>query len=130
MPKKNSRGNRLSSPDTARYGNEQNLKGLAKASGEYLPLMMMRGTKKLSREQLQDELDKLRAQMSASGQVGEATFTMKTKREHLPVMVDLLRQVLREPTLPESELAVIKQGELGNLEQALHDPQTLATRAV
>ena len=68
--------------------------------------------------------------MGASGQVGKPRSRLRAKREHLPVMLNLLRQVLREPTLPEAELSVLKQGELSNLEQAMSDPQTLATRAV
>src|SRR5262249_39256306 len=111
------------------YGDEKNLNGLAKA-GEYLPPMLMRGTQKLSRQDLQDQLDKLRSAMSASGQVGDVTGSMRTKREHLPAMLDLMRQVLREPTMPEKELSVLRQEELSNLEQALHDPQSLAFHAV
>ena len=42
---------------TLRYGNEKNLHGL-KTVCEFLPALMRRGTQKLSRQQLQDQLDK------------------------------------------------------------------------
>ena len=55
LPKK-SRGEEVRLALTLRYGNEENLKGLETASG-FLPELMLRGTKKLSYQQLRDELD-------------------------------------------------------------------------
>ncbi len=42
------------------------------------------------------------------------------------MVLELLRQVLREPSLPESEWEVQKREALGNLEEQLADPQSLA----
>ncbi|QDV29130.1 Protease 3 precursor [Planctopirus ephydatiae] len=114
---------------TLRYGNEKSLFGLAKAC-EFLPPMMLRGTKSLTRQQLQDALDKNFASLSAGGNAGEATFVIETKRQNLVAVLGLLKQVLREPAFPESELAVIKQQVRANLEQGLTDPQTLAVKTV
>jgi len=128
LPKK-TRGETVSLRLTLRYGDAKNLQGLAKAA-EFLPALMLKGTQKLDRQQFQDELDKYRAQLGASGQPGEITFTIKTKRQNLPAMLDLLRQVAREPLLPASELDILKQGTLGTLEEQLHDPSALASRFV
>ena len=49
---------------TLRYGNEENLKGLEPATG-FLSELMLRGTKKLSYQQLRDELDRLGATLGA-----------------------------------------------------------------
>ncbi|MBA4030559.1 MAG: insulinase family protein [Planctomyces sp.] len=114
---------------TLRYGNEKSLFGLAK-SCEFLPPLMLRGTKSLTRQQLQDQLDKNFASLSAGGNAGEATFVIQTKRQHLVAVLGLLKQVLREPAFPESELAVIKQQVRSDLDQGLTDPQTLAVKAV
>ena len=43
-----------------RFGNEQSLKGMSSAA-EFLGLLLMRGTKKHTRQQIEDELDKLKA---------------------------------------------------------------------
>lgn len=128
VPKK-TRGETVSLRLTLRYGNAENLQGLAKAA-EFLPALMLRGTEKLDRQQFQDELDKYRSQLGASGQAGEITFSVKTKRQNLPAILDLLRQVAREPRLPEAELEILKQGTLGTLEEQLHDPSALASRYV
>ncbi|HUG92780.1 MAG TPA: pitrilysin family protein [Planctomycetaceae bacterium] len=128
LPKK-TRGGAVTLRLTLRYGNEQNLRGLAKAA-EFLPTLMTRGTQKLSRQKIQDELDKLRADLNAAGTPGEATFTVETKREHFAAVLDLLRQILREATLSENELEILRRASLAGLEQQLTQPQALAVNEV
>ena len=47
---------------------------------------------------------------------------MQTKRANLPAVLEILRQVLREPTLPENEFAIMKNERLAGLEQGRSDP--------
>lgn len=128
LPKK-TRGNTVVLRLSLRYGDEKSLFGLAKVA-EFLPSMMMKGTRQLTRQQLQDQLDKNLASVGTSGSAGEATLVVQTKREKLAAVIDLLRQVVREPVFPSSELDVLKQGDRADLEQGLSDPQQLAPRAV
>lgn len=128
LPKK-TRGNTVVLRLNLRYGDEKSLFGLAKVC-EFLPSMMTKGTKQLTRQQLQDQLDKNLATLGASGSPGEATFVIQTKRDNLLTVLDLLRQVLREPVFPSTELDILKQGHKANLEQELTDPQQLALKAV
>ena len=65
LPKK-TRGQEVHLTLTLRYGNEQNLKGLEPAAG-FLSELMMRGTKKLTQQQLRDELDRLGATLGGGG---------------------------------------------------------------
>ncbi|HEV7221607.1 MAG TPA: pitrilysin family protein [Pirellulales bacterium] len=124
LPKK-TRGETVNLRLTLRYGDLENLKGLVVAS-ELLPHLMIRGTKNLSRQELQDELDKLSATLHATGEAGKAVFTLQTKRQHFVEVLDLLRQVLREPALAEDEFEVLRRESLAKLEEQLTDPQTLA----
>ncbi len=128
LPKK-TRGAAVNLRLTLRYGNEKNLRGLGALPG-LLPELMTRGTKQLTRQQLQDILDKERAELSASGAPGEATFTIKTKRANVAGMLELLQQVLREPSLPEDELETFKHEHTAGLEKQLNEPTALAMRAV
>lgn len=128
LPKK-TRGNSVNLRLTLRYGNAENLKELIKAS-EFLPNMMLRGTLKYTRQELQDALDKQRASLAASGSPGTATFSLETKRDNLPAVLDLLKQVLREPTFPAEELGIIQRAQVAGWEKQLFDPQALATTAV
>ncbi|WLD11093.1 insulinase family protein [Planctellipticum variicoloris] len=128
LPKK-TRGNTVILRLTLRYGTSQSLAGMSTAC-EFLPALMVRGTKQLSRQQLQDQLDQSLATLGAGGNAGEATFSIQTKRDKLPAVLDLLRQVLREPALPPAELEILKQAHRSDLEQGLTDPQSLAVRAI
>lgn len=128
LSKKN-RGGSVVLKVNLRYGTPESLFGLATAC-TFLPDLMTRGTKQLSSAQLQDRLDELQTSLVASGSAGEANFFMQTKREHLVEALAVLRQVLREPTLPESEFAILKQDRHGTLDEQSVEPQALAVRAV
>ncbi|MFN0055411.1 MAG: M16 family metallopeptidase [Planctomycetales bacterium] len=125
---KKTRGNSVTLRLTLRYGALESLQGKGRGAA-LLPELMTRGTKELSRQQIEDELDRLRAELSASGRAGEATFSIQARRQTLPAVLKLLRHVLREPTFPAEELDLLKQSKLPQLEEGLTDPQMLAVRA-
>jgi zinc protease len=124
LPKK-TRGEAVHLRLTLRYGDVRSLHGLASAC-EALPVLMARGTKSLTRQQIQDRLDQLRTRLSPGGTPGEATFTLETRREFFPQALDILRQVLREATLPQEEFDLIQNKRITDIEQQLTDPQALA----
>ncbi|MCS6976461.1 MAG: insulinase family protein [Gemmatales bacterium] len=126
-----------------RFGNAENLKGLT-AAGGILNDLMLRGTRKLTHQQLQDELDRLQARMGtgfggfggrrlmgmSTGQVGSISFAIQAKRDTLPEVLELLRQVLREPALPPEQFEILKRNRLADLEATRTEPTALAARAV
>ncbi len=126
---KKTRGQAVNINIKLKYGNEQNLQGMAKAA-DLLPELLMRGTKQLSYQELQDSLDKHRARLRISGDPGEVTVAVQTTREHLPAVWDLLRQILREPALSEKEFELIRQEQIAGFEKQLTDPQSLASTLV
>jgi zinc protease len=128
LPKK-TRGQTVNVMLTLRYGNAENLKGLVEAS-ELLPALMMRGTEKMTRQQIEDALDKHLAQMRLTGETGALTAGFETKREHLPAVLDLLRQILREATLPADEFEILKTQRVAAAEQMRSEPQALAVTAL
>ncbi len=124
LPKK-TRGGFVNLTLTLRYGDEKTLKGFETAC-RVLPTLMTRGTEKLTRQQIQDELDNNIAELSASGSLGSATFAVKTKTQNLVAVLEVLRQVLREPSLPAADLEVYLREQAALLEQQLNDPKSLA----
>ena len=126
---KKTRGATVNLRLTLRYGTAESLKGMETAC-DLLPTLMLRGTKELSRQQIQDILDRNSARISAGGGVGEATFTVETRRQHIPVVLDLLRQILREPSLPEDQLEILRNANVTSLETKLSDPTELARIAL
>ena len=109
-----------------RYGNAENLKGLVDAAS-FLPALMMRGTKQLSRQQIQDTLDRNRGRLSLQGGPGLISVSIETRRSTLPAVLEVLRQVLREPTLPADEFEILKTERLARLDAARTDPSRLAS---
>ena len=124
LPKK-TRGEKVALRLTLRYGSPDSLRGY-QAAASVLPQLMLRGTKNLSRQEIQDALDKYRASLVGFGDVGVATFFVDAKRANLPAVLGLLKQVLREPTFPAEEFEILKRQRLSGLEEKLTDPASLA----
>jgi zinc protease len=129
LPRK-SRGETAVVRLSLRYGNEQSLTGLVDAA-ELLPDLMLRGTKQHTHQQLQDELDKLKARLNGQGGLpGLMSFSIECKRENLPAVLKLLGEVLREPSFPADEFEVLKRRELEALRKGLKEPIQLARVAL
>jgi zinc protease len=125
LPKKN-RGETVNLVLTLHYGDVEGLKGLTTA-GSMMPMLMLRGTKSLSRQEIQDQLDKNRARLTLGQATGGLIVRLETQRKYLPAVLDLLRQVLREPTLPADQLEILKTERLAGYEAARSEPQVLAS---
>ena len=125
LPKKN-RGETVNLTLMLHYGDAENLKGLTVA-GSMLPQLMLRGTTSLSRQQIQDLLDKNRTRLMLTGSAGGLAVRLETQRKYLPEALDVLRQVLREPTLPADQLEIMKTERLAQLEALRSEPQVLAS---
>jgi zinc protease len=134
LPKK-TRGGIVQLQLTLRYGNAENLKGFQEAAA-FLPELMTQGTAKMTRQQIKDALDKNFGQLSTGSGgrmmrgfgglgVGAATFAIRTKRPNLPAVLEILRQVLREPTLPAHEFEIMKNEQISATEEGRTDPLRL-----
>ena len=126
---KETRGNTVKMKLTLRYGDEKSLSGRLTAC-EVLPGLMMRGTEEMSREEIQDALNRLRGTILPSGAAGEATFAIEARRDTLPDVLDILQQILREPTLPAEELEIVRNLSLAIYQKQLTDPTALVQNAV
>src|SRR5260370_35809122 len=91
--------------------------------------MLMRGTTHRTREQIKDELDRLRAQVGVSGKATQATVSIETVRENLPAVLRLVAEVLRSPSFPEKELETLRQENLAAIEEQKSDPNALGQTA-
>ena len=112
-----------------RYGNLEYLKGKATAA-DILGAMMMRGTQKLSRQDIKDQFDKYRAQAGVSGQAGRLTVSIQTQRHNIVSVLKIVQQILREPAFPEEELELLRQAIVASAEQRLTDPRSIASNAI
>jgi zinc protease len=78
---------------------------------------------------LQDKLDELRCQLSASGTNGLLSLSLETKRDTLPEALALVKEILRNPKFESSELEVIQRQAITGTESQMTEPTVLAGRA-
>ena len=126
---KKTRGETVNLTLTLRFGNLDALKNKAMVS-EFVGPMLTRGTKTMTRQQINDAFDKLNAQVSVNSGVGRVYTNVETKRANLPAVLAVLREVFREPTFPAEELELLKREQIQQYTEALTDPTALASNAM
>ena len=126
---KKTRGQTVNMRLTLRYGDLDSLKGKAAAS-RFLPSMLSRGTESMTRQEIQDELDKYRAQLQISGDPGQVVVNLQTLRENLPAVLALIGDMLRKPSFPAEELELLREARLAGAEQNLTSPTAIASNTV
>jgi zinc protease len=88
--------------------------------------MLMRGTAKHTRQQIQDELDRLKARLNVFGGATQAGLNIETTRENLPAVMRLAAEVLREPAFPATEFEQLKRENLAAIEEQKSEPTQIA----
>ncbi len=127
VPKK-TRGGKVNAQMTFRFGDEKSLLNRITA-GEMAGSMLMRGTTKHTRQQIQDELNRMKAQVNVFGGPTQATVLIETTRENLPAVMKLVAEILREPAFPASEFEQLKSELLASVENQKSEPTQLAFTA-
>jgi zinc protease len=121
---KETRGDTVVANLTLRFGDEKSLMNRAMA-GQFAGAMLMRGTTKRTRQQIQDEIDRLKARLNVFGGPTNAGFQIETTRQNLPAVLRLAAEVLRDPSFPSDEFEQLRQQRLAGLEQAKSEPQAI-----
>ena len=136
------RGETVAMTLTLRFGNEESLKGQATAAG-MLQSMLMAGTKRLDRQALQQEMDRLNVQIGGGGgggrgrrggrgggmgggNAGALSFSIEARRNSLEQGIRLLGEILREPAFPAEEFEQMKLRSLAGLAAMDGDPAMLS----
>ena len=111
------------------FGDEESLTGRAMA-GDLAGSMLMRGTARRSRQDIQDELDRLEATGSLGGSAAIAQGSFQTVRGSVADVIRLMGEIAREPSFPEAELDLLKEQRLTALEQGRTEPDVQAQIAL
>ncbi|MBD2753881.1 M16 family metallopeptidase [Spirosoma validum] len=125
---KSTRGNEVNARLTVRYGDQQSLKNKSAVS-VFTASMLDRGTTTRSRQQIKDELDKLKAQVSVSGGANQVNVSIKTNKENLPAVLRVVGDMLKHPAFSADEFEKLKQEQLAQIESQRSEPQSLAFTA-
>lgn len=125
---KRTRGQTVNATLTLHYGTLEGVTGKA-AVADLTVDMLMRGTKTLTRQQIKDRLDSLKAKLSINGGPTQLNATIETIRPSLPAVLQLVASILREPGFDAKEFEQLKQENLAALEQQRSDPIALGSQA-
>ena len=122
---KKTRGANVNATISLHFGDVDQLKG-KQSAGSMAGATLIMGTEKKNRQQIQDEIDRLKAQLRVNGSATGAAVSIETTRENLPAVLRLAGEILKEATLPETEFETIRKGRITGLENSKNEPQALA----
>lgn len=122
---KKTRGNVVIANLVFRFGNEQVLQDKM-TTGGLVAAMLNRGTTNKTRQEIQDELDGMKANVRIYGSGSIASVNIETEREKLPSVIRLVAEMMKEPAFDEQEFEKLKEERLSSLEESMSDPMALA----
>ncbi len=128
LPRKTT-GGTVSAVVQIHFGDEKSLAGRS-AVAEMAGALLMRGTKNKTRQQLQDEMDRLNARIFVGGSLTEASASINTKAENLVAALRLAVEMLREPAYSEIEYDRVRDQRIKGLEQIPTEPELLAAETL
>ena len=124
LPKK-SRGGMVSASLSFQYGNEEAKFGRAQACS-FAGAMLMRGTRSKNREEIRNEITRLRASLN----VGGGGASLEVPSAGLEPSLALIAEILREPRFDAGEFEQIKRAALSGIEASRAEPAARASLAL
>jgi len=124
LPKK-TRGGTVVAQLSLQWGDEQSKFDRSTACN-LTGSMLLRGTRKNSREQLRNQFDRLKANVGVGGDGG----SIETVRDSLPETLRLMAEVLRQPSFPQTEFEQLRRTSLTAIDTQRSDPSALAGLAL
>jgi zinc protease len=126
---KPTRGDVVHAQLSLRLGDEESLKGQA-TTAALLGAMLDKGTAKMSRQQLQDRLTELKAELQFGGSADHLMAAVMTTRNNLPAVIELVGQMLREPSFPADALEEVRRQVISSVEQSRKEPEAIVADAL
>ena len=127
LPKEN-RGDAVSVSLSFRHGTEDALMGRSTVA-DSASLMLTRGTARRSRQEVGDELLRLKAAANLNPGTTGISGSATTVRENLPDVLRLLAETLREPAFDPAEFELVRENVLAHFEARRADVMERAENA-
>lgn len=121
---KPTKGDKIDASITLQFGNEESLfnKSLA---GSLLADMLMMGTKSRTKEQIYDELDRIKTSISFNGGAGWLNIKLNTDKGNLPAALKLFDDLLKHPKFDSTEFEKLKLDYKTFYEKNRNEPDNL-----
>lgn len=125
--KKSNRGNTVTLSFSGRNGDVKSLmnKGVIP---RFTASMLNKGTTSKSRQEIEDELSRLKSSVSFRGANGNIYANISSTEEYLMPALELMAEILKNPSFNAAELEKLKTEELAYLESNKTEPQFLASQ--
>lgn len=126
---KSTRGHLVHARLVVQFGDAETLRGqrdISRAVGALLD----NGTATMTRQQIEDRFDALRADVGFSGGGTGAAVDISTTRDNLPATLELALDVLRNANFPEDQLDEYRRRGLASVQSARQEPTAVAQQAL
>lgn len=123
---KSTRGSEVNVRMTLRMGDVKSLENKSTVSS-FAAALLDKGTTTRSRQQIKDELDKLKAQVSVGGAGNNASVSIKATKETLPEVMRIVGDMLKNPAFDANEFEKLKQEQLAQVESQRSEPNAIAS---
>lgn len=124
---KETRGDAVVARVSLRFGTEQSLQGKQMAAS-FAGLLLDKGTENYTRQEIEDRLDELKAQVRIGGGAQGAYAIIETERDMLPEVIDLVGEMFQRPTFTEEEFTKLKDEQIAAIEEGRSEPMSIASR--
>ncbi|MCW5656174.1 MAG: insulinase family protein [Burkholderiaceae bacterium] len=126
---KGTRGRVVQASLRLHYGDEKSLMG-EETVASFVGSLLDKGGAGLTRQQISDEFDRLRAQVVFGAHEQTLTAALTTTREHLPSLIQLVGRLMREPAFPAPALEETRRQWLARIETQRKEPDGVITNAL
>jgi zinc protease len=111
------------------FGDVESLKNKSVAA-ELAASTLVEGTSTKDRQQIQDEIDRLKSRLDIDGGPRGANVSLESTRDTLPGMLQLVAEILQHATLLDSEIEQYRKRKITQLEYERSEPETQAYTAL
>ncbi len=125
LPKK-TRGESVQLRISLRFGDIDNVWGKGKA-GQMAATLINRGTSKMSREEIKDAFDQMKANVSFFGSASILGINIETTRENLAKVLALVEEILKDPVFPQDEFEKAVLQQVTSIESNMSEPSAVAS---
>src|SRR5690606_27692905 len=123
------RGERVEARMVVRFGDEEDMKGQRSVS-EAVASLLHHGTSKMTRQEIEDRFNALRATVDVNGGGNTVVVSMSTVAEHLPALVETVVHMLRDANFPEESIEEYRKQMNTAIADSESRPGPLASRAL
>jgi len=126
---KNNRGETVTISFNLRNGDVKSLTGKG-LTPSFTSSMLNKGTENKNRQQIEDELSKLKSSVYFYARNGNLYASINSTKENLMATLALMAEMIKYPKFDEAELEKIKTERLAGIEQNKTEPQYLASKRI